>query len=201
MTLCSTLTLLAALACAPKTPPPGSVELTLEAGEAPAVASPGQPPAPLPIPVLTGAVPLPLGVGRPWEGEPMTEAQRAFVEAEAALRDMQDGLEAAMSLAEALSYTERAEHIRSLLRVASLETELGGPAAARMGDAQRIAGAACAAAGADEDEGFDACAPLLSGAGESYLLGLELTGEQPQWRGHITWALQNLSVAGGSYAP
>jgi len=194
--------LLLGLACAPRKPPEGSVEISASLQEpvGEASATPTGPPAPLPIPVMTGAVPLPLGVGRPWEGAASTEAQRAFVRAEDALRLMGDGLEPVMSLDEALGYTQRAEEVRSLLSVSSLEAELRGPSAARLGDAQRLASSACRSA-VEAGDLEEACGPLTDGASAAYELGLEQTGDQPQWHGHITWALQDLRATADPASP
>lgn len=194
-----TLALLAATACAPKSPPEGSVDISEEVGVQDTV-EPAAAPLPLPTPTFSGPVPLPLGQARPWEGEPATEAQRAFAEAEDALDLLSRKLQDSMSVADALAFTEGAEGIRQLLKAASAEPGLAGPAAVRMGDALRIADQACLAVDELPDPGdtlaiereaarAEACAPLGEGALTTYRAALDMNAPDTPWHRHARWAL------------
>ncbi len=198
-----TLALIAAAACAPKSPPEGSVDISESVGIRAPVADPVIPPA-APTPSFTGPAPLPLGQALPWEGEPATEPQRAFAEAEARLDALQRSLEPSMSIAEVLAVVEGAEAVRVELKAAAAEPELAGPAAVRMGDALRLADSACLATDGPPDTAdpeslareaarAEACAPLGEGALTTYRAALEINDPAGPWHRHAQWALAVLT--------
>jgi hypothetical protein len=195
------------LACAPKQPPPGSVDISESlgiegAGPAPRV-EPG--PVALPMPVLQGVAPLPLGSALPWEGEPTTESQRAFIAAEAGLAALNGDLHPPLSREQATDAVDRALEIQSQLRLAALEVALAGPAAVRMGDAFRIAADYAVAVEPDpglsegDREAFTAAreaarVPLLEGALESYEEARGLLDPEDPWYRHAAWAERAIGV-------
>lgn len=116
------------LGCPPKVPPPGSLDITATVD----VEGVGGNAIFIPVPV-------PLGQGHPFSGEPRTEGQRSLLAGEAILADLQAiaapdqrALDAALTQADAA---------RDALAVAAQDVELKCIADARYGDVMRAMGA------------------------------------------------------------
>lgn len=130
--------LLLALACAPKAPPEGSVELNVgvEGVSRPEITE--EPAAPADAPV-------PLGAGRPWTGEATTDTQRAFEAGEAVLAQI-EALPAPQGAVEASQRATRAaelaEEALAQFAISSEDPDLRVPSTVRAGDVWRLAAAA-----------------------------------------------------------
>ena len=205
------LTLLLLMACGPKAPPAGAIDITDQVAvsgagpDAPLPAIAPLPPRGSPMPRLVGApLPLPLGQALPWEGAPLEAAHVAFAEGEAVLAQMA-GVERpddpAGSRRAAAALAEMAESARTRFVTASADPALICPAQARWGDALRRAAEAAGAVGPPEglDEATlaewrgiaEGAAEALRGqALETYEQATSICDEDSPWGRHAAWGLR-----------
>jgi len=116
------------MGCPPKAPPPGSLDISAAVG----VEGVGGSEIFLPVPI-------PLGQGHPFSGEPQTEAQRSLLTGEAILAELQSirapdqgGLDAALT---------QADSARDAFAITAQDVDLKCIADARYGDVMRVLGA------------------------------------------------------------
>lgn len=179
-----TALLLLLLNCAAKAPPADATPVSL------GITPPPQVSLELVAPVMPGE-------GRPWQGPPITAAQRAFDDAERMLGRLLDGpasLEAGFDVAEL---------ILAQLGVASGDPNLRAPSACRAGDTyrllaqtalnQQLPGAMGALEATETRAALRASAEDVAALSRgAYELVLTFPEADPRWVGHARWGAKEL---------
>ena len=167
------------LACGPKAPPADWTDVSEQ------------------LAVAGTEAELPLGEGRPFEAEPESEAERAFAQAELAVASMHAGGPTVLG---------QVEVVQALCALASEDPALEAAAAARLGDAARLAWDAVLladapplpddlAAAADHERG-ELRAVYYALALEAYQQARAGTAPGDPWHAHALWGLRQLRGGG-----
>lgn len=191
--------LLLALACAPKTPPEGSIELQVgvEGSVSPVIT---------PVDEVAADAPVALGAGRPWSGEASTDAQRAFESGEALIAELQALPEprgAVESSQRASRAAELAEQALGFFEISAEDPELRVPSTCRAGDAWRLSAAAMrqlqppphsdpaaeASARAERDE---SARSMEEEALRAYSRVIADRAADPLWLSHARWGVDEV---------
>lgn len=195
------------LACGPKTPPEGSIDISQP--EPPdTLVTPAVGPIEGPKPMPTGDGPLPLGNALPFEGAGETPAQKSFVGGEALLQQLRDLPEArnpSDSKGLAVEATKLAEQAVEQFLIAGEDAELRAPAATRTGDAYRMAAQRTrliqppmhvTGDGAQQylAETEEVAQGLDKSARDAYIPVLASQAADPRWKSHARWAMAKLDA-------